>query len=135
MSLAKIISGGQTGADRAALDWAIANGIPHGGWCTLGRRAEDGRIPDRYNLTQLPTSHYPARTQKNVVESDGTLIVTVKPTMTGGTKLTADLARTQRKPMLHVHAGTPEPGASLRSFIEAHGIGVLNVAGRGPSEK
>jgi hypothetical protein len=60
--LDKIVSGGQTGADRAALDWAIENGIPHGGWCPKGRLAEDGPIPARYNLTETPSSNYPKLT-------------------------------------------------------------------------
>ncbi|MGI8605082.1 MAG: YpsA SLOG family protein [Verrucomicrobiales bacterium] len=62
----RIISGGQTGADRAALDWAIANGVPHGGWCPKGRLAEDGPIPDRYQLTETPTANYLQRNEWNV---------------------------------------------------------------------
>ena len=59
----KIVSGGQTGADRAAQDWAIANGIEHGGWCPKGRRPEDGRIDERYRLSETPSSHYRQRTE------------------------------------------------------------------------
>jgi len=75
VSIKKIISGGQTGADRAALDFAIEVGIPHGGWVPKGRKAEDGEIPDKYSLQEMATSSYPARTEKNVIDSDGTLII------------------------------------------------------------
>ncbi len=71
----KIISGGQTGVDRAALDVAIELGIPHGGWCPKGRRAEDGRIPDRYHLTETPSSGYWPRTVLNVRDCTATLVV------------------------------------------------------------
>ncbi|NQT35909.1 MAG: hypothetical protein HQ581_00380, partial [Planctomycetes bacterium] len=69
---AKIVSGGQTGVDRAALDTAIALGIPQGGWCPRGRPAEDGRIPDRYDLRETESTAYPVRTERNVVDSDAT---------------------------------------------------------------
>jgi Circularly permutated YpsA SLOG family len=72
--LRKIISGGQSGADRAGLDLAIAIGLEHGGFVPRGRKAEDGRIADRYNLVELSTSSYPARTRRNIEESDGTVI-------------------------------------------------------------
>jgi len=73
--LTKIISGGQTGADRAALDAAIDLGIPHGGWIPKGRNAEDGTLPDKYQLQEMPTASYPKRTEQNVIDSDGTLIL------------------------------------------------------------
>jgi len=73
--LRRIISGGQTGVDRGVLDAAIAAGFPCGGWCPTGRRAEDGRIPDRYPVAELPDGGYPARTVRNLLESDGTLIL------------------------------------------------------------
>ena len=72
--LRKIISGGQTGADRAGLDFAIHAGPEHGGYVPRGRKAEDGRIDDRYNLFERSTSSYPARTRRNIEESDGTVI-------------------------------------------------------------
>src|SRR5678816_2125621 len=92
-----IISGGQTGADRAALDFALAHGLPHGGWCPKGRLAEDGTIPACYHLTEMPTSDYPARTAKNVQESDGTVIISLAPNLTGGSLLTLELARQHAK--------------------------------------
>lgn len=68
----RIVSGGQTGADRAALDWAIAHGIPHGGWCSPGRMAEDGMIDARYKLSEILTGGYRRRTRMNVEDGDGT---------------------------------------------------------------
>ena len=73
--LEKIISSGQTGADRAALDFAIKHKIPHGGWCLNGRLAEDGPLPEKYKLTEMPTDNYRARTEQNVIGSDGTVII------------------------------------------------------------
>ena len=83
----RIISGGQTGADRAALDWAITHGIRHGGWCPAGRRAEDGAIPDRYCLQETPGRNYHQRTKWNVRDSDATLIITQAAELTGGSLL------------------------------------------------
>jgi hypothetical protein len=86
--LRKIISGGQTGADRAGLDFAIEKGLEHGGYVPRGRKAEDGRIDDRCNLVELSTSSYPARTRRNIEESDGTVIFSLERLLSGGTKLT-----------------------------------------------
>ena len=69
--ISKIISGGQTGADRAALDVALKFNIPHGGWIPKGRKTEDGTLPDKYHLQEMPTASYPARTEKNVLDSNG----------------------------------------------------------------
>ncbi|MCX7173435.1 MAG: putative molybdenum carrier protein [Proteobacteria bacterium] len=71
----KIVSGGQTGVDRAALDWAVQQGIPHGGWCPKGRIAEDGAIDSRYELQETNSAKYPQRTKQNIIDSDGTLIL------------------------------------------------------------
>ena len=127
----KVVSGGQTGADRAALDWAIARGLPHGGWCPRGRRAEDGRIAPRYRLTETPSDDYPQRTEWNVRDADGTVILSLSPTLTGGSKKTAEFAVALGKPWLHVarDATADDAGARLRRFVETHGIRVLNVAG------
>ena len=125
----KVISGGQTGVDRAALDAAMAAGLPVGGWCPRGRRAEDGPIPDRYPLRETPTAEYANRTEWNVRDSDGTLILTEGP-FTGGTLATAELARDRfRRPLLVLDfEAQPDPGAVL-PWLRAHDIQVLNVAG------
>jgi hypothetical protein len=131
VSVRKIVSGGQTGADRAALDWAIERGIDHGGWCPRGRRAEDRTIPRRYRLTETPSHRYVERTEWNVRDSDGTVILSVREPLTGGSKRTAELARQHGKPCLHLSldAGRTDAGERLRGFVQAHGICVLNVAG------
>ena len=128
MALLKIVSGGQTGADRAALDWAIANGVPHGGWCPHGRRAEDGAIDARYQLTETPSKDYEQRTEWNVRDGDGTLIISLLPELSSGSQRTLEIARQLGKPCLHLHPGNANPGA-IREFIEQHAIRVLNVAG------
>ena len=90
----KIISGGQTGADRAALDFALKFSISHGGWIPKGRIAEDGPLPEKYQLQEMPTSSYPKRTEQNVIDSDGTVIFSRgKPT--GGTDYTRKMVLTQ----------------------------------------
>jgi len=127
----KIISGGQTGADRAALDFAIAHGIPHGGWCPRGRLAEDGPLEGCYELRETPEHEYAQRMEWNVRDSDGTVIFSVTPELTGGSKLTAELARELGKPCLHlsqVRDGL-NAGKCLLYFVSEHHIRVLNVAG------
>ena len=125
----KIISGGQSGADRAALDAALASGRMAGGWCPRGRLAEDGVIDDRYPLTETPRRDYAQRTRFNVRDSDATLIVARRP-LTGGTALTERLALACGKPCLVVHPDdTPEAIAACRNWIERHRVQVLNVAG------
>ena len=132
----RIVSGGQTGADRAALDFAIEHGLKHGGWCPKGRRAEDGWIPSRYELKETQTISYVQRTEWNVRDSDGTVIFTLSGGLTGGSKKTADLARKHRKPCLHLFAGgTGDAVEELRAFIQSNGIKVLNVAGSRASKE
>jgi hypothetical protein len=133
--LTKIISGGQTGADRAALDFAIARSIPHGGWCPKGRLAEDGSLDMRYALTETSTDIYAERTERNVRDSDGTVIFTVSPALTGGCKLTAECARQHRKPLLHLSLQDENPAARLSKFLSHHRIRVLNVAGSRASKE
>ena len=128
MPIQKIVSGGQTGVDRAALDVAFELGIPCGGWCPRNRIAEDGRISERYPLKETATSDPSVRTELNVTDSDGTLVLTWgKPF--GGTLLTILCARHHRKPFLEVNlAGQPEI-EFLRRWVEFQNIQVLNIAG------
>lgn len=129
----KIISGGQTGADRGGLDAAIELGIDHGGWCPLRRRAEDGVIPERYQLIETRTDDYRRRTEINVQEADVTLIFIGKgTTATGGSKLTAELCRKHRKPFMLL--STPVEHYSyrndLKDFLVKHRPRIINVAGK-----
>ena len=125
--LIKIISGGQTGADRAGLDFAIAAGIPHGGWCPKGRKAEDGVIPAKYQLTETNSTDYLTRTRWNVRDSDATMVFTIKPTLSGGSLRTAEYALKKGKPLLHFHQGSDfEP---LLPWISSNLIQTLNIAG------
>lgn len=128
-ALAKLISGGQTGVDRAALDVALELGLPCGGWCPRGRRAEDGPLPAKYPLQEMASSEYPPRTAQNVRDSDGTLILTHgRPDR--GTLLTRTLAEHYGKPCLVVDLMKDGgDAATVRAWIAANGIQVLNVAG------
>lgn len=124
----KIISGGQTGVDQAALDVALELGLPCGGWCPLGRRCETGVIGAKYPLEETPTREYPERTEWNVRDSDGTLILTRgKPD--GGTALTRKLARKHKKPCKVVDLLKPPFPEVVAAWIEEHHIQTLNVAG------
>lgn len=95
----RIVSGGQTGVDRAGLDVAIALGIEHGGWCPAGRLSEDGSIPSKYELVETESAEYPVRTEQNVVGSDATLIL-YEGRLKGGTLLTRRICRRLNKPHL-----------------------------------
>ena len=126
--LEKIISGGQTGVDRAALDVAMELGISCGGWCPQGRRAEDGRIPDCYPLQEASSPDYPVRTRLNVEDSDGTLVLT-KGSAKGGTALTLKLARRLNKPFLLVDLARNPESSEVQQWIRKSHIRILNVAG------
>ncbi len=132
----KIISGGQTGADRAALDTAIELGVPHGGWIPKGRLTEDGPLPDKYNLKEMPTESYPARTEQNVIDSDGTLIIS-RGLPIGGTAYTIEMAQKHKKPYLFINleeiSETDAPSI-ITSWTNEQGIEILNVAGPRASE-
>ena len=129
--LKKIISGGQTGADRAALDFAIKMEIPHGGWIPKGRLAEDGPLPPRYHLKEMRTRIYAKRTEKNVVHSDGTLIVS-HGKLTGGSQYTMDMAILHEKPWLHINlkeTSTLESAQKVIDWVLNNQIETLNFAG------
>jgi hypothetical protein len=132
MSLKKIVSGGQTGVDRAALDAALAAEFPCGGWAPWDRMAEDGVIPERYPLVVLPKGGYRQRTRLNVVDSDGTAIL-YHEVLKGGTRLTRNLCALEKKPYILIKAReTPDvkdAAGMIAKFVEENGIEVLNVAG------
>ena len=136
--IGRLVSGGQSGVDRAALDVALEQGVPCGGWCPKDRKAEDGPIPDHHPLQETPSSEYSQRTQWNVRDADGTLILTWgKPT--GGTLLTMEVCRGTRKPYLVIdlaHGGNRTASVqAAREWIAANlAGGVLNVAGPRASE-
>jgi hypothetical protein len=126
----KIISGGQTGADRAGLDWALKHALPHGGWCPKGRRAEDGPVDGQYQLQESPSSNYPQRTEWNVRDSDGTVIFSIGGHLTGGSLKTVEFAIKHRKPHLHLSASSKDNAAAeLKKWMQQNNIRVLNVAG------
>ncbi|MEX0866966.1 MAG: putative molybdenum carrier protein [Pirellulales bacterium] len=126
----RIISGGQTGADRAGLDVAIELKLQHGGYCPARRRAEDGAIPSHYQLIELASREYAERTQRNVVESDATLIL-CRGELRGGTRLTRQFARRYAKPLLVVDLAEIDPEAVQRvhNWLAEAEITTLNVAG------
>lgn len=128
----KLISGGQTGADIAALDVALKHDFPHGGWCPRGRLSLDGRIPDRYQLVETPKESYLQRTEWNTRDSDGTVVFTFAAQPTGGSKRTIDYAQKHGKPWLHIskHSGGYQDHAlTLQRFIAENKISKLNIAG------
>jgi hypothetical protein len=131
MALTKIISGGQTGVDRAALDAALAVGFPCGGWCPADRKAEDGPIPERYPMSLLTERGDRLRTVKNVQTSDGTAIL-FNQTLSGGTKLTRDTCIKEKKPFIVLDATQITVERAVRAVlrsIEENEISTLTVAG------
>lgn len=122
----KIISGGQTGVDRAALDICLHENFPCGGWCPKGRIAEDGIIPAKYPLQELRQTEYHFRTEKNIEESDGTLII-AEQKLYGGTLLTRQLANKKNKALLCIHSESQMK--QVFDWLIRHKIKTLNVAG------
>ena len=127
----KIISGGQTGADQAALDVAIELGFEHGGWIPRGRKTENGLLPDKYKLQEMPTTSYPKRTEQNILDSDGTLII-CHGKLTGGSALTRKMAKKHSRPWVHADMdvlSVPDAARTIKSWIDQNNVRVLNVAG------
>ena len=133
----KIISGGQTGADRGALDFAIAHGIERGGSCPRGRLAEDGPIPARYKLQELASAEYPPRTRRNVKDADATVIFDQAGRKAPrGTALTVRCAKAAARPyvVLHGFPAVAAGAAALTDFLSEQQPGILNVAGNRDSK-
>lgn len=132
MDLDRIVSGAQTGVDRAALDVALELGIPCGGWVPKGRLDELGRIPDRYpNLRETESADFSERTATNVRDSDGTLIISRGP-LTGGSLHTREVADRLGRPCLHVdldELAVEDAVVEVHTWFEQNEVGVLNVAG------
>lgn len=126
--ITKIVSGGQTGVDRAALDFAIRRGIAHGGYCPKGRRSESGRISDKYALTETSSPDYPVRTAMNVQHSDGTLVITRGPAE-GGTRKTLNLCMAHNKPRFVVDVRHKLNVRAFADWVRVNDIRTLNVAG------
>ncbi|MBT7060697.1 MAG: hypothetical protein HN976_36730 [Lentisphaerae bacterium] len=124
----RIVSGGQTGADRGGLDAAIDVGVRHGGWCPKGRRAEDGMIPDRYRLLENESPDYVARTELNVIESHATVVFT-HGKATGGSEKTIDSAREYSRPCLHVDLDEPDDELVARQILKWLSSGGLQTSG------
>ena len=129
--LAKIISGGQTGADQAGLDAAMDCGVEHGGWIPKGRPTNSGMLSTKYKLEEMTTKSYPKRTEKNILSSDGTVIFS-RGTLSGGSALTKRLAAKHSKPLLHLNLtkmNRAEAVGTLSAWVQMNNIAVLNVAG------
>lgn len=124
----KIVSGGQTGVDRAGLDAALALGLAAGGWCPRGRRAEDGPVPERYPLTETTSAAYGVRTRLNVRDSDATLILCRGP-LTGGTRLTAEIARRMGRPLRIADLSRRVQAPAAAAWLRGNGVRRLNIAG------
>ncbi|MBF0123732.1 MAG: putative molybdenum carrier protein [Magnetococcales bacterium] len=133
----RIVSGGQTGVDRAALDFAIHHHIACGGWCPRGRLAEDGTIPECYPLQEAHSRRYAERTRLNVMDSDATLILH-RGALRGGTALTWRFAKQHHKPCLVINlarcADVPESSSGAKNWLIEQAVAVLNIAGPRESE-
>jgi hypothetical protein len=131
----KVVSGGQTGVDRAALDAAMARGMAVGGWCPAGRKAEDGTIPGRYPLTETPFADYAGRTDWNVRDSDATLVLLRSRPPQGGSLLTLQCAKERGKPSCVASVDELTAGDEVAEWLRSHGVETLNVAGPRESEE
>jgi hypothetical protein len=142
-----IVSGGQTGVDRAALDFAIEHAIPHDGWCPRGRLAEDGPIAAKYQLRETPSRRYAQRTEWNVRDSDATIVFSIAHAPRGGTRRTLAVARRLGKPCTHlsrddvaaqtggVLAAVMESARRVITFLNSHPVERLNIAGPRASQE
>lgn len=136
MKVKKVISGGQTGADRGGLDAAILAGVEVGGWCPRGRKAEDGRIPDQYPLKEHESPDYPPRTLANIKDSDGTVIFTFGPAERGSA-LTIHLSKKLDKPFLHIDlkkTNAHQASVLVWLFLRKNRVATVNIAGNRESK-
>jgi hypothetical protein len=136
MTLKKIVSGFQTGADIGGIDAAILCGFPYDGCVPKGRRTETGPLDEKYHVQEMPTNSYPMRTEQNIIDSDGTVIFT-HGKLSGGSDLTRKLAIKNEKPWMHLDMLKYSTGSAvsiLSEWIDQNGIEVLNIAGRSASK-
>lgn len=127
----KIISGGQTGADQAALDAAIITGTPYGGWVPEGRMTEKGPLSEKYQMEEMIGCGYSERTEKNILDSDGTVIISYGK-LAGGSGYTMAVAKKNKRPCLHIdlnNQGMSGAVENILSWLRKYMIQVLNVAG------
>jgi hypothetical protein len=129
--LIKIISGGQTGVDRGALQAALDRQVNCGGWCPAGRKAEDGRIPAHFPVIELADAGYAQRTERNVLDSDATILIHFG-NISGGSRLTLYCCREAGRPSLEINASevdTAEAVQRMSAFVGEHQVACLNIAG------
>jgi hypothetical protein len=125
----KIVSGGQTGADRATLDWAVAHNVPCGGWCPKGRKAEDAPIEPKYPLKETPSASYIQRTEWNLRDSDATVLFSIEPDFDRRLVEDHGFCPEAQETAAASLRGRYNIAESLKAFVEEHGVKVLNVAG------
>ncbi|MFC1863368.1 YpsA SLOG family protein [Thermodesulfobacteriota bacterium] len=134
--ISKIISGGQTGVEQAALDAAIQWNVDHGGWIPKGRKTETGELPDKYKMEEMPTTNYSIGTEQNVVDSDGTLIIS-HGDLVSGSKFTEEIALRNKKFCLHIDLNKIEifsAAQKISDWISKNSIEILNITGQRESE-
>ena len=132
----KIISGGRIGADQAALDVAIKMGIPHGGWIQKGRKTQRGILPEKYQLKEMPVAGFKERIEQNIIDSDGTVIIS-HGNLTGGSDYGQEMAKKHNRPCLHIDLNeTPLSivPSEINTWIIENNIEILNVTGSRASE-
>lgn len=134
MNKLKIISGGQTGVDQGALDFALDSNFECGGFCAKGRKSEMGIIPYKYPLTEIDSEEYIERTRKNVIESDGTLILRDSVEMKEGTLETIKFCKSLSKPYIVINIDDNINKSDFQNWLEENNINILNIAGNRESE-
>jgi hypothetical protein len=131
--LEKVLSGGQAGVDRAALDVAIEMGLPHGGWCPAGRAADDGIIPEKYQLIETAEIDHTVRTERNVREADATLMI-YRGALHGGTAYAIEMAKHLHKPVMAINLDLEVNYEEVLSWLKSNNVKILYVGGRRESK-